>query len=80
MCNQTNLLSDDNKEVRPFSVESEESVDEKLCSFSSTDLEELYSSYTFDTRGDRNTTTSERYVKILDFRHFVRQFMFAQGD
>lgn len=34
----------------------------------------------FKACGDRGTTTSERYVKILDFRHFERHFMFSQGD
>ena len=29
---------------------------------------------------DNSCTTSERYVKILDFRHFERHFMFSQGD
>ena len=33
-----------------------------------------------EPRGDSSCTTSERYVKILDFRHFERHFMFSQGD
>ena len=35
---------------------------------------------TFKARRDNSCTTSERYVKILDFRHFERHFMFSQGD
>ena len=33
-----------------------------------------------EPRRDISCTTSERYVKILDFRHFERHFMFSQGD
>ena len=30
--------------------------------------------------GDGSCTTSDRYVKILDFRHFERFFRFDQSD
>ena len=43
-------------------------------------VEDLVTSSTPDTRRDNSCTTSERYVKILDFRHFERHFMFSQGD
>ncbi len=43
-------------------------------------VENLVTSSTHDTRRDNSCTTSERYVKILDFRHFERHFMFSQGD
>ena len=33
-----------------------------------------------DTCGDNSCTTSDRYVKILDFRHFERFFRFDQSD
>ena len=32
------------------------------------------------TRGERMSTTSDRYVKILDFRHFERFFTFSKSD
>ena len=32
------------------------------------------------TCGDSSCTTSDRYVKILDFRHFERFFRFDQSD
>lgn len=32
------------------------------------------------TRRDSSCTTSDRYVKILDFRHFERHMMFSQSD
>ena len=54
--------------------------DEGLCSSSSDTTEELYSSSTTDTCGDNSCTTSDRYVKILDFRHFERFFRFDQSD
>ena len=31
-------------------------------------------------RGVRGCTTSGRYVRILDFRHFERHMMFSQSD
>ena len=30
--------------------------------------------------GERMPTTSERFVKILDFRHFERFFTFSKSD
>ena len=41
---------------------------------------DLWSTKNNATRRDLSCTTSERYVKILDFRHFERHFMFSQGD
>lgn len=32
------------------------------------------------TCGERMSTTSDRFVKILDFRHFERFFRFDQSD
>ena len=43
-------------------------------------VKNLVTSSTHDTCRDLSCTTSERYVKILDFRHFERHFMFSQGD
>ena len=34
----------------------------------------------YGTCGDNSCTTSDRYVKILDFRHFERFFRFDQSD
>ena len=30
--------------------------------------------------GECDTTTSEKYLRILDFRHFERFFQFSQSD
>ena len=51
-----------------------------LCSCENDGASNMCSSENDDTRGDNSCTTSERYVKILDFRHFERHFMFSQGD
>lgn len=53
---------------------------EELCSSSSDTTEELYSSSEPDTCGDGSCTPSNRYVKILEFRHFERFFRFDQSD
>ena len=54
--------------------------DEELCSSSSDSAEELYSSSTTDAYRDNSCTTSDRFVRILDFRHFERHMMFSQSD
>ena len=51
-----------------------------LCSCENDGASNMVSSENDDTRRDNSCTTSERYVKILDFRHFERHFMFSQGD
>ncbi|MFA9466920.1 MAG: hypothetical protein ACERKN_21920 [Velocimicrobium sp.] len=48
--------------------------------FPHTDEGVRLTSYPLEPRRDHSCTTSERYVKILDFRHFERHFMFSQGD
>ena len=54
--------------------------DEELCSSSSDSAVELYSSSTTDAYRDNSCTTSDRFVRILDFRHFERFFRFDQSD
>ena len=53
---------------------------QNLCSCENDGASNMVSSENNDTRRDNSCTTSERYVKILDFRHFERHFMFSQGD
>ena len=53
---------------------------EDLCSFYEDELTELYSSCGSDTCGVRDKATKERYVKLLDFRHFERHMLFSQSD
>ena len=53
---------------------------QNLCSCENDGANDMCSSENDDTRRDISCTTSERYVKILDFRHFERHFMFSQGD
>ncbi|MFA9466607.1 MAG: hypothetical protein ACERKN_20275 [Velocimicrobium sp.] len=48
------------------------------CSFWNSEPENEYSFLQNWARGDNSCTTSERYVKILDFRHFERHFMFSR--
>lgn len=82
MANQTDLLnvSDEMKldDMRQELCGSE--CGEELCSSSSDTTEELYSSSEPDTRRDSSCTTSDRFVRILDFRHFERFFRFGQSD
>ena len=61
---------DSDHEVRPT----------KMCSYQQDESTENCSFQQCGARRDNSCTTSERYVKILDFRHFERHFMFSQGD
>ena len=54
--------------------------DEELCFSSSDSAEELCSSSASDSYRDNSCTTSARFVRILDFRHFERFFRFDQSD
>ena len=82
MANQTELLNVSNEmklnDKRQI-IEGQEH-DEELCFSSSDTTDELYSSSAPDTCGDNSCTTSDRYVKILEFRHFERFFRFDQSD
>ena len=53
---------------------------EKMCSSKIGEAGEMCSPADTDTCGDNSCTTSDRYVKILDFRHFERFFRFDQSD
>ena len=54
--------------------------DNDMCSFSGHEAEEMCFNCGDHTCGDHSCTTSDRYVKILDFRHFERFFRFDQSD
>ena len=51
-----------------------------LCSCESDVVDETCSLGGDDTCGERMSTTSEGFVKILDFRHFERFFSFSKSD
>ena len=82
MANQTELLNVSDEMKLDDERQSFEGLEcgEGLCSSSSDTTEELYSSSAPDTCGDGSCTTSDRYVKILEFRHFERFFRFDQSD
>ena len=50
------------------------------CSFTEDEVDIMCSEDGDDTCGDNSCTTSDRYVKILEFRHFERFFRFDQSD
>lgn len=82
MANQTELLnvSDGMRLNEKGQIIERQEHDEELCFSSSDTTEELYSSSAPDTCGDCSCTTSDRYVKILEFRHFERFFRFDRSD
>lgn len=82
MANQTQILNvrdemkfDDN--VQTDNVKEQE---ENVYSSSSDTTEELCSYSTTDAYRDNSCTTSDKFVRILDFRHFERFFRFDQSD
>ena len=54
--------------------------DIELCSYTSDEDKKLCLHSSSDTCGERMPTTSDRFVKILDFRHFERFFTFSKSD
>ena len=82
MANQTQILnvSDEMKFDDNVQTDNVKEQEENMYSSSSDTTEELCSSSTNGTCGDNSCTTSDRYVKILDFRHFERFFRFDQSD
>ena len=53
---------------------------ENNCSFTEDEVDIMCSKDGDDACGDNSCTTSDRFVKILDFRHFERFFRFDQSD
>ena len=53
---------------------------DEMCSFQGDDIENMCSNKEYDTCGDNSCTTSDRFVRILEFRHFERFFRFDQSD
>ena len=54
--------------------------DNDMCSFSGHEAEDMCFNCGDHTYRDNSCTTSDRFVKILDFRHFERFFRFDQSD
>ena len=50
--------------------------DKDVCSFEEHEAENVCSNKDAVARRDNSCTTSDRYVKILEFRHFVEFFCF----
>ena len=55
-------------------------ITEKMCSSDGNVVGEMCSPADADTCGVRDITPKERYLKILEFRHFERFFRFDQSD
>lgn len=53
---------------------------EKMFSHIKDDMTDVCSDNSDDTYRDNSCTTSDRFVRILDFRHFERFFRFDQSD
>ena len=51
-----------------------------LCSCENDGVSNMCSSENDHTCGDHSCTTSDQFVRILDFRHFERHFTFSQSD
>lgn len=82
MANQTQILnvSDEMKLNDNVQMKNVKEQEENMYSSSSDTTEELCSSSTTDAYRDNSCTTSDRSVRILDFRHFERFFRFDQSD
>ena len=54
--------------------------DNDMCSFSGHEVEDMCFNSGDDACGDNSCTTSDRFVKLLDFQYFERFFRFDQSD
>lgn len=63
-----------------FGTDGTGEMNTEMCSSMQNDMDEMCSSLRSDTCGERMSTTSEGFVKILDFRHFERFFGFSKSD
>ena len=75
---QDNLLNE--KNIVLEQPESETEKNNQMCSFNSDEMEDMCYFRQDEARRECDTTTSEKYLKILDFRHFERFFQFSQSD
>ena len=78
MSTQNDLLNDNNNKNESLTSEGFEHT--KMCSNWQDDSDNMFPYYEDDTCGECDTTTSEKYLRILDFRHFERFFQFSQSD
>ena len=53
---------------------------ENNCSFTEDEVDIMCSKDGDDACGDNSCTTSDRFVKLLDFQYFERVFRFDQSD
>ena len=51
-----------------------------VCSHIADEVKDVCSYISDNTCGDNSCTTSDRFIRILDFRHFERFFRFDQSD
>ena len=70
----------DNAVDDELAIDRTEDLNAEMCSYMQSDTEKMCSSLRSDTCGERMSTTSEGFVKILDFRHFERFFTFSKSD
>ena len=59
---------------------SQKGKSEKMSSHNSDEVKDVYSDSSDNTYRVRDKATKERYVKLLDFRHFERHMMFSRSD
>ena len=57
-----------------------QNADEKMCSCESDVVDETCSSESYGACRVRDTAPKEKYLKLLEFRHFERHILFSQSD
>lgn len=57
-----------------------ENVTEKMCSSDGNVVGEMCSPADADTRRDGDNAPKEKYLKLLEFRHFERHILFSQSE
>ncbi|RDY30241.1 hypothetical protein CG710_015605 [Lachnotalea glycerini] len=78
MSTQNDLLDGNDSNLERLSNEVPEQSD--MCLNWQDDVDNNFPYSEPDACGECDTTTSEKYLRILDFRHFERLFQFSQSD
>lgn len=53
---------------------------ENNCSFTEDEVDIMCSKDAYGARGDSDNAPKEKYLKLLEFRHFERHILFSQSE
>lgn len=70
----------DNAVNDELDIGQEVDMQSQMCSYLHDDMDENCSLLQSDTCGDGDNAPKEKYLKLLEFRHFERHILFSQSE